>query len=306
MRSLDAALAYAAIGWQVFPAVVGAKRSHKSAEFSHGRNWGMTTDPEEIRQDWTRWDANVGIATGSGSGIFVLELDTPEGHDIDGFASLRQLESEHGQLPETLQAESPSGSVHHYFSYPTGIEIRNSTSAIAPGIDVRGEGGMVIAPPSVKPGKGIYRWRNLVPVTDGPAWLIELLVAPRHDAEPPPASDRPTTTPERIKAALAAVPADSSRLEWFAVLCGLFKELGNVDGFAVADAWSRTGGGKYKGSRDVRGQWDSIVKAGGYGWTIGTLFWLAGRTNPNWKDDGKAARVMTGRAAAGRHVWLCA
>jgi hypothetical protein len=179
-RRLDAALAYAALGWQVFPAVVGAKKSHKSAEFSNGRRWGTTTDPDEIRHDWSRWDANVGIATGSGSGIFVVELDTPDGHDIDGFASLRQLESEHGQLPETLQAESPSGSVHYYFNYPNGIEIRNSTSAIAPGIDVRGEGGMVIAPPSIKPSKGMYRWRNLVPVADAPGWLLDLLTAPRH------------------------------------------------------------------------------------------------------------------------------
>ncbi len=42
MKTLDAALAYAALGWQVFPAVVGVKKSHKAAEFSNGRNWGMT------------------------------------------------------------------------------------------------------------------------------------------------------------------------------------------------------------------------------------------------------------------------
>ena len=73
-------------------------------------------------------------------------------------------------------AESPSGSLHHYFNWPDGIEIKNSASGIAPGIDVRGEGGMVIAPPSVR-GDGEYRWLNDNPIADAPQWLIDLTAA---------------------------------------------------------------------------------------------------------------------------------
>jgi hypothetical protein len=136
-----AALTYAERHWQVFPAhASGEKKSHKSAEYSNGQNWGKTIDAEEIRRDFRRWPrANIGIATGPDSGIFVVEVDTPEGHDVDGIASLRKLEAEHGPLPKTLMAESPSGSLHYYFAYPTGATIRNSTSKIAPGVDVRGD-----------------------------------------------------------------------------------------------------------------------------------------------------------------------
>jgi hypothetical protein len=156
-KRLQFALTYAAkMGWSVFPAPIGTKKSHKSAEYCDGRKWGQTRDTEEIRRDWEKWsDANIGIPCGRDNGIRVLEVDTTDGHAVDGFYSLANLEAQHGALPETLQAISPSGSIHYYFKYPEGdLEIKNSTSAIGQGIDVRGEGGMVIAPPSVKAGKG--------------------------------------------------------------------------------------------------------------------------------------------------------
>ena len=131
---LEAALCYAARGWFVFPVPPGEKKSHKSAEHSGGRKWGKTSDPAEIERDWQRWpDANVGIATGPESGFFVVEADTKEGHDVDGIASLARLETQHGQMPETLMAESPSGSLHYYFKWPTdSSKVTNSASKIAP------------------------------------------------------------------------------------------------------------------------------------------------------------------------------
>ena len=128
-----AALEYATIGWEVFPAPPGQKKSHKSEEHS-GAKWGKTTDPEEIRMDFRKWPrANVAIVTGLTSGIFVLEADTVKGHGVDGLASIEALEAEYGALADTLMAVSPSGSVHRYYRHPGGeIKIKNSVSEIAP------------------------------------------------------------------------------------------------------------------------------------------------------------------------------
>jgi hypothetical protein len=169
---LDFALAYAANGWMVFPAPPGLKKSYKSKKYSNC-NWGMTKDPAQVRRDWRVWpDANVALPTGSVNDFWVSEADTMKGHGVDGIASLRELEQRHGRLPETLMAETPSGSLHNYWKWPTNIKIINSRSKIAPGIDVKGEGGMVIAPPSVRH-DGVYRWLNDHPIVEAPAWLLQ-------------------------------------------------------------------------------------------------------------------------------------
>ena len=107
---IEAALDYARRGWPVFPVNAVDKVPHTSAKFSNGRRWGQTTDPDTIRRYWNRWPAAaIGIATGKDSGVWVIEADTLEGHDVDGLASMRALEAEHGPLPDTLISESPSG-----------------------------------------------------------------------------------------------------------------------------------------------------------------------------------------------------
>lgn len=128
---LAAALGYAQRrDWDVFPALLkdGVKKSHKSAAYSNGAKWGRTKDPAEIRRDWQQWpEANIGIPTGAANGFFVVEADTKEGHGVDGLAGMKQLEAEHGQLPDTRMAESPSGSIHRYFKHPGGdVEVKNS------------------------------------------------------------------------------------------------------------------------------------------------------------------------------------
>jgi hypothetical protein len=180
------AIDYASRGWHVFPLKLREKVSHKSAAHSGGRKWGQTTDPEEIRHDFGQWpDANIGIATGEASGFFVVETDTAEGHGegVDGAAELAKLEAMHETLPASLEAISPSGSVHRYFKHP-GFKIKNSASLIGRGIDVRGDGGMVVGPPSVKLGKGVYSWRNDLPIADAPPWLLDRIVAGKVLPEP--------------------------------------------------------------------------------------------------------------------------
>lgn len=167
------------MGMSVFPAPPSEKKSHKSAAFSGGRRWGATSNPIEIGTDFTRWpDANVGIACGPDSGIFVVECDTPKGHGVDGIESMAALIDEHGPLPETVEALSPTGSWHIYFRWPEAGNVRNSEGRVAQGIDVRGEGGMVIAPPSIRPGHDKpYRWKNppdQFEVAECPTWLLDL------------------------------------------------------------------------------------------------------------------------------------
>jgi hypothetical protein len=175
---LRAALAYAARGWYIFPAPhdLTVKKGLKSAKRSNGRRWGATRDADEIRHDFYCWpDANIGLPTGAENGFFVIEADTKEGHDVDGLASLAALEARYGKLPDTLSAQSPTGSDHRYFQWPAGdVVIKGSASEIAPGVDIRGFGCMVIAPPSVRIGIGVYRWTSNFPIAPSPAWLIEL------------------------------------------------------------------------------------------------------------------------------------
>ena len=159
---LAARLYYAELfGWVSFPVPPGTKKSYKSGKHSNGARWGASNDPAVIERDFKKWPkANLGIPTGSENGFFVLEADTPKGHDVDGIASLRRLERKYGRLPKTLMAISPSGSLHYYFRWPKRGVICNSASKIAPSVDVRGEGGMVLGPPSVKAGVGKYRFLN--------------------------------------------------------------------------------------------------------------------------------------------------
>jgi hypothetical protein len=175
-RILTAALAYAARGVAVFPARPDQKSSYKSAEYSDGRAWGMTRDAGEICRDFMRWPkARIGIPTGAGNRIIVIETDTPQGHGVDGAITLAELEAKHGPLPVTLQAISPSGSIHRYFRHPgPDSKIKTTASELGAGIDVRGDGGMVIAPPSVNLDGRAYRWINRNPIAAMPAWLVDL------------------------------------------------------------------------------------------------------------------------------------
>jgi putative DNA primase/helicase len=127
--------------------------------------------PQGIATEW--WPrANIGIVTGRKSGIWVLDVDSYNG----GEARLAGYENRHGDLPATRVHHTGSGGVHYFFSHP-GFEVRNSAaSVLGAGLDVRGERGFVVAPPSVS-AKGAYELneeQDTDPVA-APEWLIELL-----------------------------------------------------------------------------------------------------------------------------------
>lgn len=137
---------------------------------------GATTDEGRIRRWWSRWpDANIGIPTGERSGLLVLDVDE------HGFTSLDALEEEHGQLPETLIVRTGGGGMHAYFKYPAGSGIRNSAGRVGAGLDVRGEGGYIVAPPS-RTDKGPYAFLDRLPRAEPPEWLLEAARAPHRAA----------------------------------------------------------------------------------------------------------------------------
>jgi len=131
-----------------------------------------TTDAERIDRWWrTIPDLNIGVATGAVSGIFVLDIDGE-----DGEGSLFKLEQQHSVLPPTMEAITGKGR-HCY--YRMRGSIRNSTRQIGIGLDIRGDGGYVIAPPSIHPSGRPYAWsvdttRDFV---DAPDWLHTLIAA---------------------------------------------------------------------------------------------------------------------------------
>ncbi len=124
-----------------------------------------TTDPDGVKHFWSmRPDANIAISCTSK--LVVLDTDDVE--------SLDELERQHGLLPQTWKARTGRGGFHHYFAGDPTQEIRNSTSKVARGIDVRANGGYVVAPPSKHASGGAYTWEfahraSLAPL---PAWLL--------------------------------------------------------------------------------------------------------------------------------------
>lgn len=166
---LDAALAYLARGWSVIPAMARGKRPVVAWRTYQERLPGE----KELRAWFAKWpEANIAIVTGAVSGLVVLDVDPAHG----GEDSLAAIEARRGRLPRTVEAETGGGGRHLYFAHPGG-EVRNRAS-LAAGLDLRGDGGMVIAPPSIHPSGRPYRWREgcapgQAALAGLPAWLQE-------------------------------------------------------------------------------------------------------------------------------------
>jgi len=172
---LKGALLYAGRGIPVFPCEAGGKRPLTADGFLEA-----TTDEARIRRWWARWpQANVAIPTGEISGLLVLDVDAGEGTE-----SVDLLELSLGQSPKTARAATGGGGMHLYFLYPSprelraaGLytqEVRNSQGLLGDGLDVRGEGGYVVAPSSST--VRTYRCLDRSPPA-GASWLLGCLKA---------------------------------------------------------------------------------------------------------------------------------
>lgn len=167
---LDAALAYARRGWSVVPLVPRGK--HPLVRWLPHQE--TRADEAEIRGWFERWpEANVGVVTGAVSGLVVLDVDPQHG----GADSLAELERSHGALPRTLEAATGGGGRHLYFRHPGRI-VHNKVG-LAPGIDLRADGGLIVCPPSIHPSGRRYAWAGVggperVLAAPLPPWLLRL------------------------------------------------------------------------------------------------------------------------------------
>jgi Bifunctional DNA primase/polymerase, N-terminal len=181
---LETALKYAKRGWAVFPVhgtVNGRCTCGRLACSSPGKHplvrrglHEATTDTNVIKEWWRRWRlANVAIATGSKSGIVVIDIDLPRA--FESFDALI-----HKGLPKTLTSLTGGGGAHLLLRACAEHPLHNHASRLPgidrklPGIDLRAEGGYIIAPPSTHISGNRYEWLDTsVPIADAPAWLKE-------------------------------------------------------------------------------------------------------------------------------------
>jgi hypothetical protein len=189
---VDAALVYAKRGWAVFPLRGKSKVPMVPAKWGGKGCLDATRDEMQVRDWWKRWPhANIGIATGGSSGFFVVDIDPDHG----GEESLMTLVESHGEWPSTVYARTGGGGVHYLFRAVPGLR-NDQAGKLGQGIDIRAEGGYIVAPPSIHPSGSLYAWDvdhhpDDCLIAEAPVWLIERL------------RERATTAPAAAAAASA-------------------------------------------------------------------------------------------------------
>ncbi len=196
--TLDCALKYAKRGWAVFPCKPGGKAPLTQNGFKDA-----SRDPKQIKRWWRKWpEANIGIATGALSGLVVVDVDVKNGKG--GFESYEQL----GLPKRTTSVETPSGGAHFYFKVDSKHSISCRTN-LRPGVDIRGNGGYVVVPPSTTVSGG-YSWAQTGDLLRCPP---ELLHACKMPSKSQPVGD--------VKHDSTTIPIGSRNDTIFRAACGL-------------------------------------------------------------------------------------
>jgi hypothetical protein len=206
------ARAYARRGWPVIPlhqpvgdgcscGRSGCTSTGKHPRLRHGL-LEASTDAGDVTRWWRRWpSANVGVVTGATAGLVVLDVDGAIGE-----AALDELEARHGALGRPARSRTGSG-YHLLYRHPGG-RLPNSASKLGPGLDVRGDGGFVVAPPSLHASGHHYRWCEAPAPGELPGWLLGLLRPPPRARVVPrvrPAGGRSAYSAAALRAEVAQV-----------------------------------------------------------------------------------------------------
>jgi hypothetical protein len=169
----DAAIQYAKMGWHIFPLGFKSKMPAISkADGGNGLN-DATNDIARIERYWNNHPScNIGVNVGA-SNLYVVDVDGERGE-----SSLEDLLKEHGPFPDTLIAITGKG-FHYFFKMPEGLSLGNTASSLGPGIDTRGVGGYVVAPPSLHPDGCLYEWKEEgLACAELPKWILDKVQKP--------------------------------------------------------------------------------------------------------------------------------
>jgi hypothetical protein len=163
MGMIDFALQYVADGFKVFPV-----KLDKTPLTPHGLK-DATQTQQGVREYWNKHpDAGIGLVT---DGLVVIDFDLKSG----GIESKEKIEDKYGLLPRTRAHITGGGGYHYLYKNPNGTHIRNTTMLAGyPGVDIRANGGYIVAPPSHHTSGTDYSVMDESPIIDAPSWLVEL------------------------------------------------------------------------------------------------------------------------------------
>ena len=205
---LDAGIAYAAMGLPVFPCAPKTKKPITAHGFKDA-----STDPDQVRRWWTdEPNANIGMPTGAPSGTVIVDVDPRH----NGEESIEELQAAYGELPDTPESHTGGGGRHIVFAHPGG-HVPCSQSKVAPGVDIKGDGGYVVLPPSLHPSGETYIWEASsdiadVPLAPCPPWLVALATAQTPTSNATDTPDGGTIPSGQRNAALARLAGGMRRM----------------------------------------------------------------------------------------------
>lgn len=274
--TLKAAHYYIQRDWPVIPLRQGLKTPAIAQGFK-----AASIDSEQINQWFAQSTHNIGIATGQG--LLVLDIDRKGGKD--GEQVIQQLAAIYGDLPETLTIRTPTGGEHRYFSYDPSQTVpsrANVYKEYGEGLDIRADGGYVVAPPSYtdankdtsgRTASGVYASIKRIAVASLPKQWLDALI----QKLPNPNAQTPIVNHEQLLAdmqsALEWIPADDYDL-WIAIGKACYS-IGHA-GLAIWDNWSQSSA-KYQ-AQNIPLKWSSFAsgqtyapafifdQAASYGW----------------------------------------
>jgi putative DNA primase/helicase len=281
---LKSAEYWTGMGFEVFPLKPFMKIPATSDGFK-----SATTDSQTLN-GWFSSGTNYNLGLKTGGGVVVIDVDTKDG---DGLAELAGVEMRLGALPETLTVTTPSGGQHLYFRYPPELDIRSSAKQLAPNVDVRANGGYVVAPPSRtdtnadpkgRTATGGYVRTKKLPIADLPSeWLDVLLNKREHkQPEPPlryaePSHDQRLTEIQGALAYINAEPYDT----WVKV--GMALHTLGEDGLILWDTWSRNA--PNYDAAEIPKRWKSFA---GSVVKVETVFFLAAQNG--WQNPARGRK----------------
>lgn len=253
----DIACDYAESGWPVFPCRPGPEPHPETGEILTAKSPYTTMGfrsasrlPRIIDRWWADHpDAMIGIPTGELTGVWVLDVDVADGKQ--GEATLTELVAEHGPLPTTREARTASGGRHIYFQHHPGVRNRG---ALGRGLDVRGDGGFVIAPGSQLVDGRRYEWINDEQPAPAPQWLLDLVLPSAVATPAQPFSYQPGQNEPYVE---RAVEAELSELA--STLSGQRGEAVNKSAFSLG---TLVGAGALPRADAEQGLWQAAVACG--------------------------------------------